>query len=260
MPLAAGAHVVNGTVQACLDKVFNGDVKVQHVYKVQCNNMYTNDTCLGYIALHEKQRAIVVGFRGTVSEDQLKEEIVKTMFRPQVHMFTDKVQISEYFATAFNLFLNTTSLKKDFFDLRLKHLGHKVWITGHSLGGALASLFATHVAMSKHLVKPQVVLYTFGQPRVGNRDYAALHNYFVDESYRVIHNADLVPNIPFPIMNYYHHDIEVYYKNDMSVKKAYGICAGEDNSKLCQGGNQPALEIKDHLNYFGYDIESHCEE
>ncbi|CAD5233376.1 unnamed protein product [Bursaphelenchus xylophilus] len=259
--LALGAHVVNGTVQSCLDKVFDGDVQVHKTYSVPCNNLYSNETCLAYIAIYKKSQAIVIGFRGTVSGDQFKEEVVKTLFRPQVRLFHDKVLVAQYFAETFNLFWSKTALKNDLLKLELLRLNsYRIWITGHSLGGAIAALTATQLALSYPLLKPRISLYTFGQPRVGNREYAALHNLEVEESYRVVHNQDLVPNIPFPLMNYYHHDNEIYYKNDMSVKKAYAVCSAEDQSKLCQGGNQPSMEIKDHLNYFGIDVEKHCDE
>ena len=45
--------------------------------------------------------------------------------------------------------------------------GRKLWITGHSLGGALATLVARRLPTS---MKP-VGVYTFGQPRVGDTTY-----------------------------------------------------------------------------------------
>ena len=50
----------------------------------------------------------------------------------------------------------------------------KLRITGHSLGGALATLFALDAVTS--LASPRdVCVTTFGSPRVGNRAFAALY-------------------------------------------------------------------------------------
>jgi len=74
-----------------------------------------------------------------------------------------------------------------------------VWITGHSLGGALAALaYAT-----LRLQEPRYELagaYTFGQPRIGNDilckefDADSKHRFF-----RVVNNNDIVPRVPSKI-------------------------------------------------------------
>ena len=63
-----------------------------------------------------------------------------------------------------------------------------LFITGHSLGGALA-LLATR------LVAPDVngACYTFGAPRVGNYEY---FRFVKTPVYRVVNSADVVPRVP----------------------------------------------------------------
>ena len=63
-----------------------------------------------------------------------------------------------------------------------------LFITGHSLGGALA-LLATK------LVAPNVdgACYTFGAPRVGNYEY---FNGIKTPVYRIVNSADVVPRVP----------------------------------------------------------------
>ena len=63
-----------------------------------------------------------------------------------------------------------------------------LFITGHSLGGALA-LLATR------LVAPDVngACYTFGAPRVGNYEY---FRFVRTPVYRVVNSADVVPRVP----------------------------------------------------------------
>ena len=67
-------------------------------------------------------------------------------------------------------------------------------ITGHSLGGALATLCAfsiKHAYPAAHLK-----VYTFGQPRVGNRAFAWKYNETVEEHFAVINGQDPVPQVP----------------------------------------------------------------
>jgi len=86
--------------------------------------------------------------------------------------------------------------------LNLKHSSFSrvtEWVvTGHSLGGALATLTATHL----ELLHPGSVvgLYTIASPMVGERTF---HNLFHevlhlgDRTFRLYHMDDVVPTLPF---------------------------------------------------------------
>jgi hypothetical protein len=71
-----------------------------------------------------------------------------------------------------------------------------VWLTGHSLGGALSSI-AAHCLLFFNL--PVSGLYTFGAPRVGNTGYRIYMNKKLTyKHWRFAYEHDLVPDIPFP--------------------------------------------------------------
>ena len=54
--------------------------------------------------------------------------------------------------------------------------GMKVYVTGHSLGGALSIIFfAQAMHEEKHWLK-NACLYTYGAPRVGDKDFATFLN------------------------------------------------------------------------------------
>lgn len=77
----------------------------------------------------------------------------------------------------------------------------RIHVVGHSLGGALATLAAEMLAA---MGVSEVLLYTFGSPRVGNRGFADALNGAVgaDNIYRVFHPADPVPMLPvFPFVH-----------------------------------------------------------
>lgn len=69
-----------------------------------------------------------------------------------------------------------------------------IFVTGHSLGGALAVLCALELNRRKFNVA-QVI--TFGQPRVGNKAFAALYSAALgDRTFRVVHEEDIVARVP----------------------------------------------------------------
>jgi hypothetical protein len=69
-----------------------------------------------------------------------------------------------------------------------------VTVTGHSLGGALATLLALDVAHNSTQKSP--TLYTFASPRLGEIFFASDFKSAVATSYRVYNSTDVVPDVP----------------------------------------------------------------
>jgi triacylglycerol lipase len=70
-----------------------------------------------------------------------------------------------------------------------------LWITGHSLGGAMALIAGAAFALSKR--QPVNGIYTFGQPRTGNHAFVVNCNRrFKTAIFRVVNNEDIVPHVP----------------------------------------------------------------
>lgn len=71
----------------------------------------------------------------------------------------------------------------------------EVLLTGHSLGGALAVLCAYHLSRWFHWrggKKVRLMVYTFGQPRVGNVAFEQSYLHYVEHSFQVTNESDLV--------------------------------------------------------------------
>ena len=76
-----------------------------------------------------------------------------------------------------------------------------LWVTGHSLGGALATLAVAKLRQERG--HPVNGLYTFGQPRVGDEEFSTHFNQdFGAYTYRFVNNNDVVPRVPTRLMNY----------------------------------------------------------
>jgi pimeloyl-ACP methyl ester carboxylesterase len=69
-----------------------------------------------------------------------------------------------------------------------------VWLTGHSLGGALAVLAAFRLKQEKHGVQG---IYTFGQPAVGGEEFIEqITTELALPYFRVVNHQDLIPKTP----------------------------------------------------------------
>ncbi len=77
-----------------------------------------------------------------------------------------------------------------------EHIGYSnkpLWVTGHSLGGALATLAALRLETDGILVHQVEV---FGSPRVGNENFAKFYSSKVPNIFRWVHQNDLITMVP----------------------------------------------------------------
>ncbi|KAJ9455896.1 Lipase [Diplonema papillatum] len=86
-----------------------------------------------------------------------------------------------------------------------------LFVTGHSLGGALAQIAAYYLTWKFYDQKKTAKVYAYASPRVGNFAFAASYDTFVPETFRINVNGDPVTNIPpsFGLTRYRHAGTEV---------------------------------------------------
>ena len=90
-----------------------------------------------------------------------------------------------------------------------------LWFTGHSLGGAMATICAGRCFLADIPATPEAV-YTYGAPRVGTRRYV----HHVDLSIiRWVNNNNVVARIPPTWMGYQHAGTRMYINTDGNVRK-----------------------------------------
>ena len=64
----------------------------------------------------------------------------------------------------------------------MKNPSYQIWVTEHSLGAAVASLASAWLAYHNIAPRKNIILYTFGMPRVGDYDYALQHDQLVNNN------------------------------------------------------------------------------
>ena len=96
-----------------------------------------------------------------------------------------------------------------------------LWVTGHSLGAALATMAAAKLAEQD---LPVWGVYTFGSPRVGDAQFCACYDGILkDRTYRVLNNNDIVGRVPLRSQGYRHVGRYFYLKES-------GVCVEDPSS------------------------------
>jgi len=80
-----------------------------------------------------------------------------------------------------------------------RYPGRNIWITGHSLGAAMATYIAQELEFANLTPK---MLFTYGSPRVGSQKYV---DYFPVEHHRFVNCNDGVTNVPPVFLGFRHH-------------------------------------------------------
>ncbi|RHN78706.1 putative triacylglycerol lipase [Medicago truncatula] len=162
------------------------------------------------------RRRLVIAFRGT-EQTQWKDFVTDLMLVPAGLNperiggdFKQEVQVHSGFLGAYDSvrtrIISLIRLAIGYVDDHSEFI-HKwhIYVTGHSLGGALATLLALELS-SNQLAKRGAIsftMYNFGSPRVGNKRFAEVYNEKVKDSWRIVNHRDIIPTIP-RLMGYCH--------------------------------------------------------
>jgi hypothetical protein len=178
---------------------------------------------LAYLAWHPNagKPFAVLTFRGTESLNDAWVD-ARIFKRPA---FSLGRRIHRGFCEAFGLIWNETkALQADAFTDRTVSIRHALscmqesagdfdlYLTGHSLGGALSELAAMHLVDCKKHPSPKAVI-NFGSPRVGNGKHARAIGQDL-QIHRIVNGADTVPRKPPLLFGYRHAGAEYWMRRD----------------------------------------------
>lgn len=270
--LAAATYT--GNAQKCLDTIYPETMfQVKHRFGVRCNGPFSEyDDCSGYTAVSDEQKVIVAAFRGSNTNDQVKEQILSA-FMVSMEDFETGGMVQKYYGDAYKKLY--PCVKESLVELRTTYSDYKVRVTGHSLGGALASLIAVGLIYNNVVNSSDLELYAFGTPRVGDKNFAYNFDRLVKSSWLIVHNRDSAPHFP-PCLSCYspenapynapfHHKYEVFYPDlQMNISSQFTICQGNEDYG-CSNHlmvEQPCLNFTEcmeiHRNYFGVSVPFIC--
>ena len=103
------------------------------------------------------------------------------------------------------------NLKNDYLKLADEYPEYNIYVTGHSLGAGLATLFSYFIA---DLLDKNITLITFASPRVGNKEWA--NNFEAKKNlrhYRFVNKKDIVTAIPYFYFYHVGNCIEIHKAN-----------------------------------------------
>ncbi len=140
---------------------------------------FSNNATCAYLARND--RFAVLAFRGTTSDFRTILSDIKIRF------YRDKsgARTSTGFSEAYKLVQQGIADAVDALEPSLP-----LYITGHSLGGALAAIASTRILPSDRIA----ACYTYGCPRVGDGEFTL--QLWKVPVYRQVHRSDVVPHAP----------------------------------------------------------------
>ncbi|KAF6834025.1 lipase [Colletotrichum plurivorum] len=235
---APGAAIVCGSdacpaVEANSGKIVNTFSQSAHASDIE-----------GFVATDPARKNIVVAFRGSHS---VRNWITNLLFSLDDCDFTDGCKIHSGFANAWDEVKETIIAAVQ--SAKSANPDYTVITTGHSLGGAIATIAGAELRREGYAVD----IYTYGSPRVGNDDFTNFVTVQPGAEYRITHVDDPVPRLPPIFLGYRHTSPEYWLSTGSTTTVDYTvadikICEGDKNTK-CNGGTF-GLNVDAHKYYF----------
>ncbi|TVU47045.1 hypothetical protein EJB05_06623 [Eragrostis curvula] len=215
-------------------------------------------TSQAFVGVDHNLNAIIVAIRGTQEnsiQNWIKDLVWKQVDLNYPNLPNAKVHTGFY--SSYNNTLLRPAITNAVRKARKLYGDINIIITGHSMGGAIASFCALDLA--SNFGSKDVNLMTFGQPRVGNAAFASYFAEIVPNTIRVTHERDIVPHLPpyfffLPQLTYRHFPREVW-EHDVDGKTVFQVCDGSgEDPNCCRSVFVLFWSASDHLTYMGVDI------
>ncbi|KAK8813241.1 hypothetical protein WA158_002833 [Blastocystis sp. Blastoise] len=178
----------------------------------------------GIISVYQNE-SIVIGFRGTKNVQNFIQDL-GALVLGKMSGCEGKCQVAVGF---YNAYLTVRD---------------EIMSTVQNLGGALATVGSMDFQLNYNISTN--LMYTYGCPYTGNKQFASILNQNLESNYRVTHNADPIPHLPPSVNNYAHPGDEIFY-NEKNT--AYKVCERPE-SKKCSNSVILPVNMNDHTSYY----------
>lgn len=231
--------------------------KIYHVTNADATNSFLvaiepELNTMGIVTLSTDKSTIISVFRGTnlVAANEVSFDFANVI-EDFIALLVDSPLCIEcnvhlgfleaYSSIADQMKANVKSLQSSFPN------ASKLVATGHSMGGAMATLFALDLIVNEGM--NNISLVTFGSPRVGNVAFSQFANLRLGSTnWRVTYDNDMVTVFPLMAMGYKHVGAEVHY-----------VPSGDGQYFLLPTGldvDYSRTSISDHFGYSNMSLTS----
>lgn len=181
----------------------------------------TDAPVLFFVLYYPQNDTVILSFQGTQG-DSVGDWVDDFMFAmgkpPEYWLWPDSDEVDVTIRVEDGFMYAWEELRGRAYNMTIalmeKYTTAKLVVTGHSLGGALASLAAADFSL---IGLPIDRVFLFGAPRVGNLGWAWFYNEYLDlrgRTFRVVNERDPVPHIPYTgvtfLRGYHHIGVEVW--------------------------------------------------
>lgn len=204
------------------------------------NTLQTDTT--GFVAVDKTRKFIVVSFRGSTS---VRNWVGNGDIGLAPTDLCSGCRVHNGFWAAWKEIESTvlTAVK----NALAANPGYSVKVTGHSLGGAVATLAAAKLRQTG----TPATLYSYGAPRVGNEATSQFITKQAGGNFRVTHTDDPVPRLPFDWMGYRHISPEYWITRIDGNAAASDVFVIEGTSSKAGNAGTSGFNTDAHQQYFG---------
>ncbi|KAJ4805250.1 Alpha/beta-Hydrolases superfamily protein [Rhynchospora pubera] len=240
------------TCARCVDKIKDFEM-VEVIVDIE--------NCLqAFIGVDHNLNSIIIAFRGT--QEQSIKNWIEDLFSIQLDLDYPGMpgaRVHHGFYSAYHRTSLRPAILSAVQNIKSTYWNISIIVTGHSMGGALATFCALDLVVNSG--EKDVQLMTFGQPRVGNAVFATDFNEYIPKAIRLTHQNDIVPHMPpyysyFPTITYHHFSREVWLREEGVGKDKQlieQICDDSGEDPTCSRsvyGNS----LSDHFDYYGVEL------
>ncbi|KAJ3256423.1 hypothetical protein HK103_005552 [Boothiomyces macroporosus] len=212
----------------------------------------------GFVGYNTDQKIIVVAVRGTANIQSCIQDIEFWKTPTDFGGFPNtkapaSAQIHQGFKNSY-MDLQPT-LQSGLETLAAKYSDYHIVFAGHSLGGAVVNLAALDFYQNNPQYGDRISIYTFGEPRVGNIDFA---NYidslpYSQKIFRVAKSGDIVPHLPPQTFFNFAHHVDNYEIKRFGTTTNYCTTTGPAGESNSCGSDLILLNLLDHITgYYGW--------